>query len=202
MAKPKRQRRSSAFWQRPAFWWWTLGAALVLLVVFGGSVYASSRLEEDDAFCASCHTEPEVTYFNRTQTPSAVDLASFHHGETARCIDCHSGPGVDGRLNTIMTLGVRDLVLYATHQAKQPAPLTQLIPDANCLKCHEDVPQTRSFDRHFHAFLSRWQAQDSSAATCVDCHSSHTTDGQANLGYLQEVRTEAVCNRCHRSLGD
>lgn len=201
MRKPA-QRNPNTLWRRPGFWWWTLGAALLLLVVFGGGVYASSRLEENDAFCASCHTEPEVTYFGRTQTASAVDLASFHHGKTTRCIDCHSGPGIDGRLNTIMTLGVRDLLLYMTHQAKQPAPLTQPIPDANCLKCHGDVPQTQSFQSHFHAFLSRWQAQDPNAATCVDCHATHTIDGQANLDYLQEARTEAVCDHCHRALGD
>lgn len=179
------------------------GALVLVLLAGGGSILYAAHQEEDDRFCSSCHTEPETTYVARSEASPATDLASFHHqSKQTRCIDCHSGVGNAGRLDTIMNLGVKDLVLYASGRAKQPAPLTEPIADANCLKCHADVPKTTSFQRHFHAFLARWQERDKTAATCVDCHSSHTTDGQAEIGFLQRERTVQVCDRCHRAVGE
>jgi predicted CXXCH cytochrome family protein len=60
---------------------------------------------------------------------------------------------------------------------------------------------TRDFNRHFHAFLPRWQAIDANAARCVDCHTSHTTDGDPGLTFLNQQKTTAVCSRCHQTAG-
>jgi len=175
-----------------------IAAILLGLFITGGSFAFAAQLEDHDPFCASCHTQPETTYVDRGQAASAVDLASVHHQHDAtRCIDCHSGPGLTGRAQTIIQVGAVDLLAYVTHTAKQPAQLTIPIADANCLKCHAEVTQTRSFNRHFHAFLARWQAVDPKAATCVDCHSAHTTDGDPTATFLQQARTEAVCQSCH-----
>ena len=177
---------------------------LVALIGSGGLLYAAHQ-EENDAFCASCHTQPETTYFARTQDAKATDLASWHHGkagqsgQVTRCIDCHSGAGVSGRLNA-MQIGSVDLIAYVTGQAKQPAPLTHPITDANCLKCHADVPTTQNFNRHFHTFLTRWQAADPKAASCVSCHAAHATDGLPNLVFLQRERAVQVCDNCHKVL--
>lgn len=180
-----------------------LGAALLGLFVMGGGYAFAAHLEESDPFCSSCHTQPETTYVDRSQAAPPVDLASAHHlNEGTHCIDCHSGPGVTGRAATMVQVGAVDLIAYVTHTAKQPAPLTVPIADANCLKCHAEVPQTRNFRRHFHAFLPRWQALESQAATCVDCHSSHTTDGDPSAIFLEQSRTTAVCQSCHRALGE
>jgi predicted CXXCH cytochrome family protein len=181
----------------PRFVWFGFGMVILLTV---GTLLTAAHMEENDGFCASCHSQPESTYFQRTQAAKPVDLASSHFDHAVKCIDCHSGPGVVGRLGA-MRVGTGDLVAFVTHTDKQPAPLTVPIGDANCLKCHADVPNTRDFNRHFHAFLSRWQAIDKNAATCVDCHSAHTTDGSTSLGFLQQVRTEQVCQRCHAVAG-
>jgi predicted CXXCH cytochrome family protein len=100
-----------------------------------------------------------------------------------------------------MVTGAGDLAAWVTGTAVQPAPLVHPITDGHCLKCHQDVPQTQNFQRHFHAFLSQWQAMDPNAATCVDCHSAHTTDGSANSKYLNDARTRQVCESCHRAAG-
>jgi predicted CXXCH cytochrome family protein len=178
----------------------------VLLLVGGIGVFlaigffmGAAHLEENDAFCASCHTEPESTFFSRSQA-APVDLASFHHqDQSTRCIDCHSGDGVTGRVSA-MQVGAVDLVAYVTHTAKQPAPLTTPIEDANCLKCHADVPQTRNFSRHFHVFLSRWQSVDPKAATCVSCHGGHVTTGTAKLDFINVSDAKAVCTQCHTAV--
>jgi predicted CXXCH cytochrome family protein len=175
----------------------------IVLAALATSVPAAAHLENNDAFCASCHTEPETTFYGRTQASTAADLASKHHGyqdQSTRCIDCHSGAGATGRLQG-MTVGFGDLVAYTFHTDQQPAKLTVPIADGNCTKCHADTMANQDFQNHFHHFLPQWQAVDKGAAHCVDCHSAHTTDGDPNLAYLQQQRAEQVCLDCHRVAG-
>jgi NapC/NirT cytochrome c family, N-terminal region len=174
---------------------------LVLVVLSAATAVTAMQFENHDDFCASCHSEPEQTYFQRETSPS-IDLASFHTTQDVRCIDCHSGPGlVPGRISAL-TLGAKDLLAWVTGNARQPALHTRPIDDANCLKCHQQVTQQRDFNNHFHVFLSRWQAMDTNAATCVSCHQSHQTNGEAQLAFLNRDHTVSVCQSCHRALGE
>ncbi len=172
---------------------------LILVVLGAATAVTAMQFENHDDFCASCHSQPEATYFQREATTS-TDLASFHHAEAVRCIDCHSGPGlVPGRISAL-TMGAKDLVAWVTGSARQPAVQTRPLDDANCLKCHQAVTQGSDFNNHFHIFLSRWQAVDQNAATCVSCHQSHQTNGEAQLAFLNQDHTVAVCQSCHQVL--
>ena len=201
MSKHNRRKKPSlaARFHQPRYYVPGLILLVAAVLSLSGMLYAA-HLEGSDAFCASCHTQPESQYFQRTQQTDSVDLASFHQTKATHCIDCHSGPGITGRLGAFM-VGGGDLVAFLTHTARQPAPLTVPIGDGNCLKCHSDVTQTKSFNRHFHAFLPRWQAVDRNAATCVDCHTAHTTDGASNVMFLVDAPTTKVCQDCHQSFG-
>lgn len=182
-------------WRVPIF------ALFGVLVLAGGGLTTAAHFEDNDAFCASCHTQPESTFFDRSQGAAPVDLASAHHTEGTRCIDCHSGPGTLGRLNAIQ-LGAQDLFAFKLGTAQQPAELTVPIADANCLKCHADVPQTQDFQQHFHNFLSQWQGLDKNAATCVSCHTAHVTDGPANQLFMTVEQVQPVCIACHTMAGE
>jgi predicted CXXCH cytochrome family protein len=173
--------------------------AIAIVGLAGSMVYAANQ-EEHDSFCASCHTQPESTFFGRAQASTAVDLASSHTSKNTKCIDCHSGPGTLGRVGAMM-LGAHNALAWYTHTAVQPAQLTTPISDGNCTKCHPNVTDPSNTQEHFHAFLPRWQAQDPQAASCVDCHGAHITSGTADIGFLDQSRTEAVCQRCHNALG-
>jgi len=190
-------------------------AAGVLLAV-GGVVFAAGQ-ESHDSFCASCHSMPESTFFQRSTGVQPVDLASYHTTQKTRCIDCHSGQGVTGRIQAEL-LGVGNALKWYTGTAIQPAPLNDPISDSNCLKCHQavtqrgytpkeqiTVPGTRGGGReertgHWHQFLSRWQATASYAGTCTSCHSGHVTDGNAQSGYMVEQTVQGVCEACHQVL--
>ena len=100
-----------------------------------------------------------------------------------------------------MILGAKNGIALVTKTDIQPAVLTIAIGDGNCLKCHSGTESETDFNHHFHAFLPRWQALDSTAAMCVDCHSAHTTDGDSTQVFLNSPRAEAVCQRCHSALG-
>src|SRR5512143_2605554 len=132
---------------------------LGLIILSAATAVTAMSFENHDDFCASCHSEPESTYFKR-ESAAATDLASFHSTKDVHCIDCHSGQGVvPGRLDSFL-LGTRDLISWTLGQAKQPAAHTVPIGDVNCLKCHADLSQNRTMNNHFHVFLTRWQARD------------------------------------------
>ncbi|MGA9533430.1 MAG: hypothetical protein WBR18_12000, partial [Anaerolineales bacterium] len=97
------------------------------------------------------------------------------------------------------------------------------IQDANCLKCHQDVTfmgylpkQPVSFLReagrgeggeeagpnHWHEQLVHWQAVDPDAATCTSCHPGHSTAASADTGFEVPQLTRAVCESCHRAIGE
>lgn len=175
-------------------------AALVGLVLAIGSGVEAAHFENRDSFCASCHSEPESTYVDRSVAADPVDLASFHTTKAVRCIDCHSGRGLFGRISAL-TLGARDLTHYLTGHYTQPAPQTRPVSDAQCTKCHEDVLNAQGFNNHFHELLPKWQELSPDAATCVSCHESHITDGSADIAYLNEARTTQVCQACHAFAG-
>jgi hypothetical protein len=193
------------------FPWWipAAGAAVVVLAV--GFLFTMMKIEETDTFCESCHTQPESTYVGRMGA-EAVDAASAHQSHKVRgsptpggihCIDCHSGPGLGGRVAAEM-LGARNAFLYVSRTMVQPAKMTVPIDDANCLKCHSDIIASENFNganNHFHFFLARLRSvQPDQPLNCVDCHNAHHTDGDSTIQFLNKTQTEATCNRCHAVL--
>jgi nitrate/TMAO reductase-like tetraheme cytochrome c subunit len=197
-----------------------VAAIAAVFIAAAGFAFGASQ-ETHDAFCASCHTQPESTFFQRSTTASATDLASFHTVKNTRCIDCHSGQGLSGRIQAEL-LGAQNAVKWYTGTAIQPAPLTLLIADENCLKCHSQVtqqgftpqeqitvPGASSSGReregranHWHQFLTRWQAASTTAGTCTSCHSGHITDASttAQTGFMNSQTVQSTCNACHQVL--
>jgi hypothetical protein len=171
---------------------------LAVLLTAGGFGFAASQ-ESHDAFCSSCHSNPESTFYQRSIGTAAVDLASAHTIQKVGCIDCHSGVGVTGRISAEL-LGARNAAKWYTKTAIQPAPLTVPIDDANCLKCHDSVTVSTDFNNHFHAFLARWQAADPNAGHCVGCHPGHNTDIDPNNHFTSDAITQPVCAACHTIL--
>jgi hypothetical protein len=196
MAKSKQpSRRKIAWWLLPS------AVVVVLLAVFLG-YQGMTRLEETNTFCGSCHTQPESTYLERYAAGKAVDLATKHYvSKQVGCIGCHAGPSAPGRVAAIME-GAGNAYLYVTRQMVQPARLRAPLADDKCLKCHADVTLTESQDNHFHYLLARWQQVSKDAATCGECHVSHLTGTDPQIAYLDQARTEAVCQRCHAVLAN
>jgi hypothetical protein len=180
-----------------------LAACFIVGIMLAASGFAfAATKEQHDSFCSSCHTQPESTFYQRSIAVNPVDLASAHIPDKTRCIDCHSGPGISGRVKAEL-LGAHNALAYYTGTDVQPAKLTRPIGDENCLKCHQNsVTQTNiNLNNHFHVFLTRWQAVDQNAARCVSCHTGHATDGEAQIAFLNRTITEGECQSCHQALG-
>jgi predicted CXXCH cytochrome family protein len=172
-----------------------------LFLTASGFTFAANQ-EQRDSFCSSCHTQPESTFYQRSTDAQVVDLASMHKAKNVRCIDCHSGTGVTGRISAEL-LGAHNALAWYTGTAVQPAKQTVPIGDGNCIKCHQDVvAQQATRNNHFHVFLARWQLVDPNAGTCVSCHGGHTTDGTAQTRFMNDATTRAVCDSCHQVLAE
>jgi nitrate/TMAO reductase-like tetraheme cytochrome c subunit len=182
---------------------------IVIAVPVGGFAYAAQQ-EQHDAFCSSCHTQPESTFYNRSIAAQPVDLASAHRVKNTNCIDCHSGVGLPGRLSAEV-LGAQNAFKFYTKTAIQPAVLTVPIYDVNCLKCHQQVTSqgggqggTRirgeGKPNHYHEFLPRWQAADPNAGGCTSCHNGHLIETGGQFKYQNNAQTQAVCEACHAVL--
>lgn len=195
------KKRAATTKKIPRWVTWLIIAALLIVVFSSGALALSIHMENNDQFCASCHTNPETTFVDRSTQPP-TDLASAHTAENVGCIQCHSGEGKAGRIDALK-LGAHDLVAFVSRNYTQPAQLTHPIPDENCLKCHGDIGQAQTFENHFHVLLPRWQQlSPNKAATCVDCHSAHTTDGRSDIVWISVKPTQKQCDGCHRQLGD
>jgi len=54
-----------------------VATALALIAASGGTAYAMQR-EDHDSFCASCHTQPEVQYYQRCIAFSLFQFSPEH----------------------------------------------------------------------------------------------------------------------------
>jgi nitrate/TMAO reductase-like tetraheme cytochrome c subunit len=176
---------------RLALLFFALVATVGIVTLTGASVAGS--LEENDAFCASCHTEPETTYYDRSLA-EPVDLASAHAAEEVGCIDCHSGEGVAGRADAL-TLGAKNVALYLTGQYETPTQAEIVIHTDHCTKCHAEVLDGFQAADHYHYFAPRWAEEE--PAACVTCHQAHATEGNAEMGFMPAGVMEPVCRACH-----
>ncbi len=176
-------------------------SAIILAI---GSVGVSLALENQDAFCAACHTAPEVTYYQQSIQSSPVTLAAFHAQKQTVCIDCHSGSGVLGR-TVGLRQGAQDLAAYLNGAYRQPAVTTNPLGDDACLKCHTNVLAgtrrggSRGTNGHYHFYLPQWQAMDPKAAHCITCHTAHTA-GLDGLQFMSQGKVAQVCDECHTAL--
>ncbi len=184
-------------WTRVLVFAGLIGAVVAIVLATGGTAYAI-QLENNDSFCASCHTQPETQYYQQSLSQQATTLAAFHTQKQVRCIDCHSGGEPFGRVNGVMQ-GSQDLLSYYSQNYRHPAVTTNPLGDDSCTKCHAEVLTQRDFQNHFHFFLARWQSADPNAAHCVDCHTAHPA-ADATQQYLIVNTVQAQCDGCHSVL--
>ncbi|MBI5302161.1 MAG: hypothetical protein HY868_08495 [Chloroflexi bacterium] len=170
-------------------------AGIAALAVSVGWV---SYQEQDNRFCASCHTQPEVEYvtrYARAEQRPADDLAAFHHRkDQVRCIDCHVGEGFDGRAVVVAFAGWNALKHY-TGSAQQPAKIIVPLQNEACIKCHLDALKRPGFENHMHN--KYYDPQESPPfLRCTDCHLAHRPgDERTRFQFRDAIYPQ--CEECH-----
>jgi hypothetical protein len=169
--------------------------------------WGSDRIEENDAFCSSCHLPSGAPLHEENAADfaarPAVSLAVAHAvaGNEARadgafrCIDCHGGTGFLGRAR-VKALSVRDAAIYLLGEFEEPHGMAWPLRDDDCRKCHAefaaspvDVDPPR-----FHALSVHNREL---GVSCVTCHLAHERGGMSSRNFLHPEPVRAACVRCH-----
>lgn len=167
-----------------------------------------SVAESNDRWCAGCHLPPESTFVARAAGPTAVDLAAAHALAVAapplRCIECHGGPGVGGRLSALQ-IAVHDSWSWLRGDfvavGTRYAPVDEVnypIPDHLCADCHAEVVTRPGFENHFHHLLGDPKAPP--MLRCVTCHDGHVARPGEPF-FLTKDSVAPGCDACHARMG-
>ncbi len=178
-----------------------------LIAVFLGTaalfagVAGVSYKEQDNGFCASCHTQPETEYVARFERAvaetNANDLAAFHHRKKeTRCIDCHVGEGFVGRAQ-VVAIAAWDAVKHYAGIARQPAVIVVPVQNEACSQCHADTLARPGFANHEHTKLAE---RDAPFIRCTDCHVTHRVGDERNAFQFRDA-IFPQCEYCHAEMG-
>lgn len=184
------------------FKWFALSMIVGVVLLITGVGWVSYQ-EQNNAFCASCHTEPESEYYARfleaAARQAAFDLASFHHRrQNVRCIDCHGGEGVGGRA-AVLTIAAWDTLKHYTGTAHQPARQVLPLQNEACAKCHLDELKRPGFENHEHNKYFD-PKEDPPAIACTDCHLSHRLGDERQAFQFRDAILPQ-CEYCHAQMG-
>jgi hypothetical protein len=182
---------------------WVIILIVTILILPLAGIGGALLLENQDLFCAACHTEPESTYYQQSIQANPGTLAAYHTQKKIGCIDCHSGAGAFGRLEGLEQ-GTHDLIAFIGGAYRRPSVTTNPLGDPGCVKCHERITSNSSksvaMNGHYHTFLPVWQSMEKqTAARCGSCHTSHTK-GLEGLAFMSQGKVAQLCDNCHTAL--
>jgi hypothetical protein len=196
---------------------------LAVLVVLGFAGFAgATALEEHDPFCTSCHTAPEITYFNRAYIAldypddPIPDLSTVHYhladasGGHMACIACHRGDASPGHRIAAIALGAWDAGIWLVGQDDPTIEKAHVshawLTDSACVSCHADtLTRVDGLNTHYHNYLpqSAWVGVTTKtinySPTCSDCHPAHVTI--PNPQHIDPERRNVACTACHIAAG-
>lgn len=200
--RTKHRLWSSAFRPESRHWRWLAAGIFLGLAALVGSVGFVSYQEQDDTFCASCHTQPETQFYQRAllavAQQNAPDLASFHHRKKdIRCIDCHVGEGALGRA-AVVSIAAWDAFKYYTRLARQPAVVVIPVQNEACTKCHLDDIRKPGFENHEHNKYFD-PKENPPVIACTHCHVTHRP-GDEKQAYQFRDAILPRCEYCHAQM--
>ncbi len=178
-----------------------LGAAILIFATVGFVI--GTRFEANDHFCASCHVEPERSYYLASLKPDeSGTLAAFHAINKTRCIDCHSRVGIPGRIWAQIG-GLQNLLAYRSGEYRDPSVTTRPVGDGGCAKCHLELTWVSERPGHYHSpeLRRRWRSAEGPENTCEACHPSHVLITNISDRFVDADKVEDQCEACHEAIG-
>jgi len=152
----------------------TFTFSVFFIIVVSISTGVTHFIESNDKFCASCHTQPETTYYQRSIEKTSSDLATYHAKKNIDCIDCHSKPWFTGRIISQFQ-AFNNYLVHRAGEGKKFNKSRSLTGNENCTKCHSNSMWSTERSGHHHSpvMQQKWQAKGGPLQTCESCHNSH-----------------------------
>ncbi|MEE2703091.1 MAG: hypothetical protein VX614_03615 [Myxococcota bacterium] len=179
---------------RPSF---TVLPLVFALVIGIASWVVSDRLESDNRFCVACHLDSATPLHEkksldlRSDPPRSLVAAHRASREDFRCIDCHRGTGSLGRIR-VKLVAARDAASYLIGRFREPERMRHPLWDSDCLKCHTSVAGADAG-----AFHGVEVHNVEFPFACVECHTSHSGQGDPELQFLDQQEVLPICQECH-----
>jgi nitrate/TMAO reductase-like tetraheme cytochrome c subunit len=183
-------------------------AAAVGIVCAPAGWVVTDVLEQRNDFCNACHLEPGAPLHIRIRrdfdaAPPAT-LAAAHGAARVegradaafRCIDCHGGVGLAGRLR-VKTLAARDAFWYVTGHFEEPDAMRWPLRDADCRRCHAHFDESQAEAWQSPRFHQLGVHNVKLGVACVECHQSHVAGGNPDAYFLDAAHVRSRCARCH-----
>ncbi len=180
------------------------GLAVITSVFFVGL----AAKERDNTFCVACHLHEEK--LKRSTSVPFTDLTGPHQAKDVRCIDCHGGADVAMRLR-VWSLAAVDTGRFLVGSYREPDHMKLQLRPKECTQCHDPIlrrapaltaEQEEALEGQAGNAYHAIRAHDAVRITCVQCHSSHTMDGDPKAQFITRTRVEPICRECHATLGE
>jgi len=183
--------------------------ALAGLVVITGVGFAGLIVKErDNRFCFACHLH-EAKFERFTSVPFA-DLTGPHHAKRVRCIDCHGGADPVMRAR-VWSQAALDTGKFLVGKYQEPDHMKLELRPKECTQCHDPIlkhapaltaEQDEALEGRAGNAYHQIRSHDSVRINCVQCHTSHTTDGNPKAQFIARKRVQPICRKCHPTLGE
>jgi hypothetical protein len=183
-------------------------AAVAAVAAASAAWLVTDHLERDNDFCTACHLEPGVPLhrgirrdFDRSPPASLAGLharkaRSEGEGGGFRCIDCHGGASLRGRMR-VKALAAKDAFWYAVGCFEEPQAMRWPLWDEDCGQCHPSFDESQSKSWQSPRFHELPLHNVELGVGCVECHRSHDRGGDANAYFLRAPWVRTRCARCH-----
>lgn len=218
-SEPKAMPNTTEIARRKRWLVYCLAAGFALIALGSLSFAIATALEEHDPFCISCHTAPEITYYNRAyyalDHPSEPipDLSTLHYraaqqAETAfKCIDCHRGDGSLPHRGTAIALGAYDVLIYLLGQddptIEKQRTKTGWLANAACATCHaESLLRLDGINNHFHTYLPQAREaflRGNALSLGEGLRKARAESGAAEPIELETIAIQLFCTDCHQA---
>ncbi len=175
MARRKRYRSTrdkKKFYQRKSFY---LFLGLFIGVLLVATLYQTSVYFSSNESCMMCHVHPHAEESWRLSTH--VNNSS---GVMVDCIDCHLPPRNDtwAHYTAKIRLGAKDVwgyfmkdsTQYDWERKSQLDYAVKMIPNASCVKCHQDLFPQGITDDGITAHLHYDENHEELDLQCISCH--------------------------------
>jgi len=172
-----------------------LGLLLYCLVALVSPAQAAPKYQGDqpaDDFCLACHQQEGIDItLGGESMPVTINPTEFgfsvHAEEGIGCVDCHTN--------------ITDYP-HPDVKAKSPREFSLNLYET-CKECHEDKYELTKDSVHQRAF----DAGNTSAAICSDCHNPHTQrrltgEASGQLTSSARVHIPETCAQCHSTVYD
>jgi len=189
-------------------------AAAVLGASLAAAGWAvSDHLEQDNDFCNACHLSEEMPLHLEIRRDfdarPAASLAGAHAAAGAahrddgalRCIDCHGGTSLAGRVR-VKALAAKDAFFYGIGRFEEPQAMRWPLWDEDCRKCHASFEERRPESWRSPGFHELAVHNAELGVGCVECHRVHETGGDPDVHFLDTGAVRAQCARCHSQFAE